>query len=70
MGNRVNKIEERVSDIEGRNLEINQKEEERNQRMKNNEREIQELADIIRRGNKNNGHYRRRRKGAGSRKHF
>ena len=52
-------MEERISDIEDRNLEINQKEEERNQRMKNNEREIQELADIIRRGNKNNGHYRR-----------
>ena len=36
---------------EDRNLEINQKEEERNQRMKNDEREIQKLADTIRRGN-------------------
>ena len=51
LGNRVNQMEERISDIEDRNLEINQKEEERNRRMKNNEREIQELADTIRRGN-------------------
>ena len=44
-------MEERISDIEDRNLEINQKEEERNQRTKSNGREIQELADTIRRGN-------------------
>ena len=44
-------MEERISDIEDRNLEIKQKEEERNQRIKNNKRETQELADIIRRGN-------------------
>ena len=51
LGNRVNQMEERISDIKDRNLEINQKEEERKCRMKNNEREIQELADTIRRGN-------------------
>ena len=44
-------MEKRISDIKDRNLEINQKEKERNQRIKNNEREIQELADTIRRGN-------------------
>nr|KAF6435773.1 hypothetical protein HJG63_012501 [Rousettus aegyptiacus] len=42
-------MEEKISDIEDRNLEINQKKEERNLRMKNNEREIQEVADTIRR---------------------
>ena len=51
LGNRVNQMEERISDVEDRNLEINQKEEVRNWRIKNNEREIQELADTIRRGN-------------------
>ena len=49
--NRIDQMEERISDIKDRNLEINWKEEERNWRMKNNEREIQELADTIRRGN-------------------
>ena len=44
-------MEERISDIEDRNIEINQKEEERNRRMKNNEREIQQLADTIGKGN-------------------
>ena len=44
-------MEERISDSEDRNLEINQKEEERNQIMKNNEREIQELASTSTRGN-------------------
>ena len=44
-------MEERISDIKDRNLQINQKKKERNQRMKNNEREIQELADTIRRRN-------------------
>ena len=44
-------MKNRIGDTEDRNLEINQNEEERNQRMKNNEREIQELADTIRRGN-------------------
>ena len=44
-------MEERISDIEDRNLEINQKEEQGNRRRKNNEREIQEPADTIRRGN-------------------
>ena len=51
LGNRVDQMEERISDNEDRNLEINQNEEERNQRMKNNRREIQELANAIRRGN-------------------
>ena len=50
LGIRVDQMEERISDIEDRNLEMNQKEEERNRRMKNKEREIQKLADIIRRG--------------------
>ena len=50
LGNRVDQMEERISDIEDRNLEINQKEEGRNQKI-NNKREIQELADTIRRGN-------------------
>ena len=52
MGNKVAQMEVRISNIEDRNLEINQKEEERNRRMKNNEREIQELADTIRKRNK------------------
>nr|KAF6506048.1 hypothetical protein HJG63_007899 [Rousettus aegyptiacus] len=51
LGNIVDQMEERISDIEDSSLETNKKEEERNRRMKNNEREIQELADTIRRGN-------------------
>ena len=39
LGNRGDKMEERISDIEHRSLEINHKE-ERDRRMKNNEREI------------------------------
>ena len=34
-------MEEKISDMEDRNLETNQKEEERNQRISNNDREIQ-----------------------------
>ena len=63
-------MEERITDIEDRNLETNQKEEERNRRMKNNERETQELVNTIQRGNKNNRHYQRQRKAEGTRKHF
>ena len=48
---RVDQMEKRISDAEDKNLEINQKEEKRNWRMKNNEREVQELADDIRREN-------------------
>ena len=44
-------MEERIIGIKDRNAEINQKDEESNQRMKNNEREMQGLVDIIRRGN-------------------
>nr|KAF6456973.1 hypothetical protein HJG63_011598 [Rousettus aegyptiacus] len=62
-------MEERISDIQDRNLEINQKEEERNQRIKNNEREIQELSDTIRRKkHKNNGNSQKGGKAAGIRK--
>ena len=39
-----------ISNLEDRNLKINQKEEERNQRIKTNKRELQELALTIRRG--------------------
>ena len=42
LGNRTDKMKERISDIKDRNLEINKKEEERSRRMKNNEREIQD----------------------------
>ena len=51
LGNRTDQKEKRISDTEDRRLEINPKGEERNERIKNNKREIQELADIIGRGN-------------------
>ena len=44
-------MEKKISDIKDRNLEINQKIKYINQRLKNNEREIQEVTDIIWRGN-------------------
>lgn len=44
-------MEKKVNDIEDRNQEINQKGEEIGHRMKHNDREIQDLADTIRRGN-------------------
>ena len=63
-------MEERISDIKDRNLEINQKEEEKNWRMKNNESEIQEIADTIRRGDKNNRRSQGQGKGEGTTKYF
>lgn len=51
LGSRVDQMEERISDIEDRNLEITQMEEERDLRLKRNERTLQELSDSIRKSN-------------------
>nr|ACC62065.1 hypothetical protein [Rhinolophus ferrumequinum] len=51
LGSRVDQMDERISDTEDRNLEITQMEEDRDLRLKRNERTLQEFSDSIRKSN-------------------
>lgn len=49
--NKANQMKEKISNIKDRNLEMMQREEERDLTVKRNERALQELPDSIRKSN-------------------
>ncbi|KAF6357110.1 hypothetical protein mRhiFer1_010033 [Rhinolophus ferrumequinum] len=51
LGSRVDQMEERLSDIEDRNLKMTRMEDERDLRHKRNEKTLQELSDSVRKSN-------------------
>lgn len=62
IGNRDNQTEERISDIEDRNLKMRQREKERDLSIKKNEKSLWEISFSIR---KNNRHTERRQEEEG-----